>query len=138
MKVKPVEAPKKLNKKVLKASGYRPLNLDKTHDDNRDFHTDSRWVRVDGEKHLMYGIIGRPRNTKKREILAYIYDLSDDQIRKYSGDIHDPEGRINPFKGKYSWLQAEGVTAKRKESGRGNKIEINQGPPREEASSEGN
>lgn len=136
MKVKPVEAPKKLNKKVLESSGYRPLNLDKTHDDNRDFHTDSRWVRVDGEKHLMYGIIGRPRNTKKREILAYIYDLSDDQIRKYSGDIHDPEERVKPFKGKYSWLQAEGVTAKRKESGRGNKIEINQGPPREEASSE--
>jgi hypothetical protein len=127
-KIKVAEAPQRLNRKVADKPGYRRINIDDTNDDNLDFRVSRKWVEVKGVEHKMLGIVGRPPKAKKREMLAYIYDLSEDEIDEYSGEIYDPQRRIRPFDGKHSWLVIEG-SASNTETVERNTINISQEPP---------
>jgi hypothetical protein len=127
-KIKVAEAPQRLNQKVADIPGWRRINLDHTNDDHRSYRLRRKWVEVNGVEHKMVGIVGRPPNADKREMVAYIYDLSEDEIDDYSGEIYDPKRRIRPFDGKHSWLVIEG-SASNTETVERNTINISQEPP---------
>lgn len=114
LEVEPVDAPKKINQKVNNAEGYKKIDLEKTGEASRNLHTDTQSVRVDGEdKNLMFGIVGWAENPyKNNQILAYIFDLHEGRIRKYSSQRYTGQSRLQPFEGKHSWLQAEGISDK--------------------------
>jgi len=113
--VEPVEAPQKLNKKVRDRPGRRELNLDKTDRDNLDFYDEAREVSINGKEKLIWGVVGYPNNPKYGELIAYIYNLSDDRIMRYKGNVQSVEGRIQPFKD-YTWFTARGFNSTRKSS----------------------
>lgn len=127
--ISPLEAPRRLNQKVAPVPGYRRINIDHTDDEHKDFRTTTRWVEINGVEHKMYAIVGRPPNPDTREILAYIYDLSEDEIVDYSGEIYDPTRRIRPFEGKNDWLIIEGKSVNREGVDSGGQITINQASP---------
>lgn len=109
LKVEPLEALQRLNEKIEGGSGYKKIDIDTTGESSRKTYTDTQIREWDGEKHFLYGIISMPQQQGIREYIAYIYDLTDDRIMKYSSDIWDGESRVQPFKGKHSWFKVEGL-----------------------------
>lgn len=118
LQVEPVEAPEKLNQKVRDHPGRRELNIDRTDRDNLDYYDEYREVTINGEEKGVWGVIGRPRNPSYGELIAYIYDLSEDRIRRYQGNVQGVEGRIQPFND-YTWLSVRGRDASRESGGSG-------------------
>lgn len=109
LKVEPEQAMEKLNEKIRDSPGYKTIDTDTTGESSRKTYTDTQIREWDGEKHFLYGIISMPQNPGIREYIAYIYDLTDDRIMKYSSDIWKGESRVQPFKGKGSWFRVEGL-----------------------------
>lgn len=114
VKVEPYEAPQKINEKVARSQGYKKIDLEKTGSSSKTFHVDTQEVEIHGdERNLMFGVVGRAANPyQDNQIVAYIYDLHEDRIRKYSSHRYTGQSRIQPFEGKHSWLQAEGISRK--------------------------
>jgi hypothetical protein len=114
LKVEPSEAPKRINEKASGVPAYKKLDLEKVGLSSRKIHIDTQEVRLDGEKkNLMFGIVGSAENPyKDNQIVAYIYDLHEDRIRRYDSYKYTGQSRIQPFEGKHSWLQAEGISRK--------------------------
>jgi len=110
--VEPVDAPSRINEKVRDKEGFKRLNLEKTGRSSTKIHTDTEDVKIDGDTNLMFGIIAQPKRMHTKEYVAYILDLSEDRIRKYDSQTYSTNERLQPFKGKYSWLTARGTDSK--------------------------
>lgn len=130
LEVEPVEAPAELNKKVRDHPARRELMIDNTDRDNLDYYEEYREVTINGKEKGVWGVVGRPRDSSYSELIAYIYDLSENRIRRYKGNVQSIEGRIQPFHD-HTWLSVRGVSAKRESSsGTGrNEIIIDQSSP---------
>lgn len=110
LKVEPVEAPTQINRKARESEMWKMIDLEKTGKSSTKIHVDTQDVRIDGDKtNLMFGIIGMAKHGRNKQYVAYIYDLHEDRIRKYDSQRYESGERVQPFKGKYSWLTARGL-----------------------------
>lgn len=110
LEVEPAEAPEKINEKASRNEMWKKIDLDKSSKSSSKVHVDTQEVRINGEEtNFMFGIIGRAKEPYNNQYISYIYDLTEDRIRKYDSQTYDAEERIQPFEGKYSWLTARGV-----------------------------
>ena len=116
LEVEPVDAPEELNKKVRDSLSYRALKLDKTSEDNLDYYVDTQTVDINGSEKFVMGLVGKPRNHEYGELIAYIYNLTDDRIEQYNGQVKDIKGRVQPFENKHTWFKTRGVNAKSQSS----------------------
>ena len=125
MKFEPIEAPEKLNEKIRqKGSVHKEINLDYTDGDSLDYYQDKKKKRVDGDQCWLIGIIGRAKGGQYGEVVAYVYDITNDDIEKYNPNVRNPEGRVQPFPDEHGWLIAEGITGKKKNSRKRGDIQI--------------
>ena len=113
--VEPEDAPQELNKKVRDKPARRELDINKTDRANLNFYDEAREVSINGKDKLIWGVVGHPKNTRYNELIAYIYNLSDNRIMRYKGKVQSVEGRIQPFSD-YTWFTARGFNASRKSS----------------------
>jgi len=119
--------------------GKRPLNLDSTSVENKKHFTKIQKVNENGEKKVKFGVIGRPREMKDREMIAYVVHC-DEGWAEYSGELHDSEERLDPFNGRHQWISNAGYKAKVDDGSRGSRkgsVNIYQGGPDGVKNSEG-
>jgi len=111
MKLDPMDAPNFVNNRIKKKRDNgienpgRPLNLDYTDPDNEKVRVKTKpapryekWFSI---------VLGRPRDQKSTESIAYLVDMSEGRIMDYTGNLHTAEDRDKPFNGQYDYLFKE-------------------------------
>lgn len=112
--VDPANALEWLNQEYIpKHSGYRKIDIDQTKDKNRKLYTKIQPVFENGEKKVKFGVVGRPKNVKKQESIAYVVHCDEGWV-EYSGELHTSQERLDPFEGRHKWIENEGVKARTK------------------------
>ncbi len=98
--VSATEAPEAINEWLADAPGKKPINLSM----NEKVHEDTLPASKNGKEFTAYGIIGFEEtdtsNKYEGEPVRVIWNLDDNELVTYDGEVPDGSNRTDPFFGK--------------------------------------
>jgi len=101
------EAPQAINEYLEESPGKNPINFKM----NKKVHEDTQYVSVEGQKFQAYGVIGfekKTGNPYEAEPVRVIWNLDENDLVAYDGEIPNGMNRTDPFFDKHQWSTIEG------------------------------